>query len=372
MKKEATMRIAKTVFRGRKGWEIDNGTLKLVMLEGGGHLASLVHRERPGVNPLWVPIWKTIEPWTYRPQDAARYEAALLASICGHNLCLGWFGQPSAAEAKAGMGGHGEAPVARWRLLRKAVTRREAVLACQCVLPVAAMKFTRTVRMRKGSDTIQVREEIVSLARRDLPFTMCEHVTFGPPFLAKGVTLFDMPATEGHTFPGAFSGLQRLKADTAFRWPKGPRAKGGTVDLRTIGRETPKSSDFSTQLMDPAREDAWFSAVNPDRGLAVAYVWKRRDFPWVGNWEENYERKIKPWVNKSLTRGMEFANTPFPQGLRKAVDRGAFHGEPTFRWLPAREKVVVDYSILARPVDQGCRGVKDIRRDGATLAVDFR
>ena len=366
------MQIRNVVQRGRRGWELDNGTLKLVMLQGGGHLSSLIHRERAGLNPLWVPIWRTIEPWTYRPKDAARYEAALLASICGHNLCLGWFGQPSDAEQRAGLGGHGEAPVVRWHLVKKAVGRREIALTCRCDLPVAAMRFTRTVRMRRNSAAIQIREEIASLSRRDQPFTMCEHVTFGPPFLKKGVTLFDMPATEAHTFPGTFSGQQRLKADAAFRWPKGPRAGGGTVDLRTIGAETRRSSDFSTQLMDVQREDAWFSAVNPEAGLMVAYLWKRADFPWVGNWEENYERKIKPWVNKSLTRGMEFANTPFPQGLRRAVDRGVFQGVPTFRWLPAREKVTLDYEILAAPVARECRGVRDIRRTEKGVEVVFR
>jgi hypothetical protein len=372
MKKELNMQVKKTVCRGRRGWELDNGTLKLVMLEGGGHLASLMHRERPNVNPFWVPIWKTIEPWTYRPGDAARYEARLLASLCGHNLCLGWFGQPSDAEKRAGMGGHGEAPVARWRLVKKSAGPREVVLVCRCDLPVAAMRFTRTVRMCKGSSSVQIREEIDNLTRRDQPFTMCEHVTFGPPFLKKGVTLFDMPATEAHTFPDAFSTLQRLKADAAFRWPKAPRAKGGKVDLRTIGSETRKSSDFSTQLIDPRRDDAWFSAVNPEQGVMMAYVWKRSDFPWVGNWEENYERAIKPWSNRSLTRGMEFANTPFPQGLRRAVDRGTFQGQPTFQWLPAREKVTMDYEILSGPVARDCKGVRDIRRSDGGWDVLFR
>jgi hypothetical protein len=191
---------------------------------------------------------------------------------------------------------------------------------------------------------------------------MCEHVTFGPPFLAKGVTVFDMPATSGHTFPGEFSSRQRLKADAAFAWPKGPGAKGEAVDMRTIGRDTKRSSDFSTQLMDPKRKDAWFTAVNPQQGLLVAYVWDREDFPWIGNWEENFGRGIKPWSNKSLTRGMEFANTPFPEGLRNAVDRGRFHGLPTFRWLPALGRVKVAYDIVVQPVDPDCRGVDDVRR----------
>jgi hypothetical protein len=366
------MHAGTTVFRGRKGWELDNGTLKLVLLQGGGHLASLAHSGCPGVNPLWEPVWKPIEPWAYRPGDAAFYESRLLAAISGHNLCLGWFGSPSDEEARAGMDGHGEAPVVRWRLRSRKVDTRGVTLVSGCDLPVSGMRLTRTVKAPRGASCIHVREDIVSLLRRDLPFTMCEHVTFGPPFLSKGVTVFDMSATKGHSFPGAFSERQRLKRDTAFRWPSGPGANGKDVDLRTLGCETRRSSDFTTQLMDSRSEDAWFSAVNPELGLLVAYVWKRQDFPWVGNWEENYQRKTRPWAGQSLTRGMEFGNTPFPEGLRKAVDRGTFQGLPTFRWLPARGRVTMEYDIVMQPVDRDCGGVKDIRRLDGAFAIDFR
>jgi hypothetical protein len=96
----------------------------------------------------------------------------------------------------------------------------------------------------------------------------------------------------------------------------------------------------------------------------VAYVWRRADYPWVGNWEENYGRREKPWAGRSLTRGMEFANTPFPIGLRRAVDMGSFQGERTFRWLPARGRVEFVYDILMQWVPVKTRGVADIRRSG--------
>jgi hypothetical protein len=365
------MKVRNTTFRGRKGWEVDNDGLSLVMLAGGGHIASITLHEGARVNPLWVPVWKTIEPWKYTEAQARRYGSRLLASICGHNLCLGWFGDPSDEEAKAGMGCHGEAPVVRWKAVRKRVTASGVALTCGCELPVAQLSFTRTLVTRRGSNVVEVGEQVRNRARRDVPFTMCEHVTVGPPFLEKGVTVFDMPATRCHTFPGEFEKAQRLKSDTAFTWPHGPGKRGGKVDLRTIGRGDRVSADFSTQLMDPSREDAWFGAVNPRLGLALAYVWRRRDFPWLGNWEEDRGRKEKPWAGKSLTRGMEFSNTPFPVGLREAVTRGTFQRQPTYRWLPARSRVDVRYTIILRQVPPECRGLKDIRRDGRRYRLDL-
>jgi hypothetical protein len=352
------MRITNTTAAKRTMWELDNGAVTLAIAKGGGHLASLKLAVKPGVNPYWRPIWKSIEPWAYKKGDAARYGIKLLAAILGHNPCLGQFGDPSAEEAKAGLGTHGEAPVVRWKLLKKRVSSKGLFFACGCELPVAQMRFVREFRMEAGEPIIRVRNRITSTSRRDMPFTFCEHATFGPPFVEPGVTLFDMPATQGHTFPKTFGAHPRLKQDAAFTWPLAPGSKGKQVDLRTL---TKNSSDFSTQLMDPKREEAWVSAVNPKLGLAVVYLWKRGDYPWVGNWEECLDRAAPPWNNKSITRGMEFSNTPFPEGLRNAVDRGTFQGQKTFRWLPALSTVETAFTLCAVPVDKSCQGVREAK-----------
>ena len=364
------MRITNLVSGNRRHWELDNGVMRLRIMQGGGHVSALHLRDCPGLNPLWAPAWKTIEPWQYRPQAAARYGAKLLASISGHNPCLAAFGDPSAEEANAGLGCHGEAPVARWRALKRTVSRNRLTFVCGCDLPIAQMKLVRQFATSGNSHVIRVRSRITNLARRDVPFTMCEHVTFGPPFLERGVTVFDMPATRGHTFRGEFGSRQRLRTDAAFTWPQGP-GKTGTMNLRTIGRTPAHSSDFTTQLMDPRREHAWFSAVNPRRQLAVIYVWRRSDFPWVGNWEENFGREAAPWSGKSLARGMEFANTPFPVGLRNAVNMGTFQGLPAFRWLPARATLETEFSILAVRVSARCLGVADVVPSDRGFRVDF-
>lgn len=366
------MNIRNVLFRGRQAWEMDNGVVRLVMLKGGGHIAALTHRDRPGLNPLWEPIWKSMEPWKYsQKKHGAQYAEKLLACIGGHNLCLGWFGGVTPEEQAAGMSAHGEAGVSKWRLIRKRVSRQALTLAVGCTLPAAQMEFRRTLTLKKGRTVIRVRETVRSTACCDRPYTMCQHVTLGPPFLEKGVTVFDMPATKGHTFLWPFEKTQRMKQNAAFVWPKGPGIKGKAVDLRTIGREFKRSSDFSTQLMDVKRADAWFSALNPAKGLLLAYVWNRADYPWVGNWEENFGRKRAPWAGKSLTRGMEFSNTPFPVTLRQMVEMNKFQGQPTYRWLAAKSMAQFDYDILLVPVSKDAKGTKNITRTKAGLIVEL-
>jgi hypothetical protein len=138
-----------------------------------------------------------------------------------------------------------------------------------------------------------------------------------------------------------------------------------------IGREYKTSSDYTANLMDPRKEDAWFAAVNPKLGLMLAYVWRRVDFPWIGNWEENYARKQKPWAGKALTRGMELANTPFPTALRNAVSMGTFHGLPTYRWLPAKGEIELEYSIIYAAIPTDVLGVKNITRSRGGFGIDL-
>ncbi len=368
----ANMMVTACVYRNRKAWRIQNDVLSLVVLQGGGHLASITLQAVPQVNPLWMPTWKSIEPADFRPERAARWGGSrLLASIAGHLLCLHHFGPPSAAEAAAGRDGHGEAPVGTWQLRGRDVTDRHARLQISCAMPLSGMQVTRVFTVRPGSHLVEVVTELQSLVDRDQPYTMCEHSSVGAPFLEKGVTLFDMSADEGQTFPGAFSPRQRLRPDTPFQWPEGPGARGEVVDLRVIGRGYRKSADFTTQHMQPDRADAWTSAVNPRQGVLLAYHWRRADFPWVGNWEENYGRHAAPWNGRELVRGLEFANSPFPVPLEQAVAQHKLHGDRTYGWLPARGSVKTAFRMLLMPAERHVKGVSDIRATPGGLAVDF-
>lgn len=369
------MHIKSMNVHGRQGWLLDNGTLSLFLMAGGGHIADLRLKGVDDINPFWAPPWKSIEPWEYKKNDAKRYGAKLLACIYGHNLCLSSFGDPSPDEVKCGLTCHYEAPVARWSVRRKIINKRSICFEYGCLLPVAQMRISRAVSMRVDSNAINVRETIENLARRDVPFTICQHVTFGPPFLEPDVTVFDMPSVKGHTFPTKFGSPQRLKIDHDFKWPDGPGVKGrvnhasGVVNLRFAGKN--KYGDFHANLMDLKTEHAWFSAVNPRIGLLVAYVWRRADYPWLGVWEENRARKEAPWNGKALTRGMEFTNSPFPLGLRKSVDLGKFQGQRTYAWLPARGRIVHEYSILALRIGQECTGIEDIVPSKENFKIKF-
>ena len=85
--------------------------------------------------------------------------------------------------------------------------------------------------------------------------------------------------------------------------------------------------------------------------LPSATSGRRADFPWMGIWEENCSRQGSPWNRKTITRGMEFGVSPFPESRREMVDRNRTLDTPGFKWLPSKGLVEVEYWILTQQTD---------------------
>jgi hypothetical protein len=330
-------------FHGRRAVSIEDPRLRVTVLQEGGHIAEVLHKPT-GVNPLWVPPWRSIEPSNF---DASRHrdygdgsDAKLLAGIMGHNLCLDTFGGPSVEEAAAGMTPHGESSVVGYDIDGSAQE-----ITMRATLPLAELRIERRLRLHDAG--VLVHEHVENLAASDRPIAWTQHVTLGPPFLENGVTEFRASATRSKVLEYEFGADDYLIAGAEFDWPYAPSRSGGAADLRRYTNSA-ASCAYTAHLMDPSREGAFFVAFMPQPGLAFGYTWKQRDFPWMGIWEENRSRTFAPWNAATLTRGMEFGVSPMPESRRQMVERGRLFGVPTYRWLPARTAVEVEYWIVLR------------------------
>src|SRR4051812_24316644 len=131
------------MFRNRRARTIENGALRVTVLEEGGHIAEILDKAT-GINPLWIPDWPSIEPSQYDASRHAIYgnnaESSLLSGIMGHNLCLDIFGGPSAEEAAAGLPVHGEVSIARFE-----IDGSETGLAMHAILPMAQLRVERRI-----------------------------------------------------------------------------------------------------------------------------------------------------------------------------------------------------------------------------------
>jgi hypothetical protein len=324
-----------TEFRGRRAVQIENEHLRLTATLEGGHIAEILHKPS-GINPLWIPPWPSIEPSTYDRQRHPEYgndaESKLLAGIMGHNLCLGVFGPPSAEEAHAGLTVHGEASVNPYAAAMDGNT-----LVMRTTLQAAQLGFER--RLQIGTHQVLFQETVENLSILDRPIAWTQHVTLGPPFIEPGHTRFEVSATHSMVLEGDYDG-NYLEPGARFVWPDAPGKGGKAVNLRTYNN-APSSAAFTTHLM---QDPAYFVAVH--RGISFGYRWRRQDFPWLGIWEENRSRMAPPWNGKTITRGMEFGVSPFPETRRKMIERRGLFDTPGFLWLTAKARVTVEYEAF--------------------------
>jgi hypothetical protein len=347
---------------GRSGFRLQADWGYVSVLEGGGHICGLHLNACSQVNPLWRPPWATIDPFKYTTaKHARRYgpppDGRLLSGIAGHSLSFDHFGPPSPEETAAGLTTHGEAPALKWQV-QKAAQSPKPQLQYGLTLPQAQIGFRRNLALDRVNPVIYCEEEAVNLSRYDRPISWNEHVTFGPPFLEEEITWFDMSATRAKVCPATYSPQFSLLPDAEFTWPDAPTKDRKWMNLRTMPGL--RFGHYTAQLLNPELEIGFVAACNPLLRLLVVYAFRRADFPWVGNWEERYNRTAAPWRGKTFCRGLEFSTTPFAIPRRQTIVQGPLFGEPTYRWLPAKSKAQVRFLILLFEVPETFCGVAGV------------
>jgi hypothetical protein len=367
--------VSEGKWRGRASYTLSNGSLRLVTLTGGGHIAELSHADADSVSPLWVPPWPTIEPYSYRARrDAQQYgsitEGKLLSGLAGHSICLDYFGSPSVEESEQGLSQHGEAPSSRWIPASKRTTDSEATLILETRLAAARLLFERQITLRPGEPVVYFRETVANLAKADHFFHWTQHVTLGPPFLAADEVVVSIPGTKGMTFPHGYDeGKALLQDGKVFEWPNAPRKPEGTTDLtRPLSRQG--LGYVAGVLLDPQLEWGFVAAVNHRLGLLLAYCFRRADFPWVALWEENKAIEAVPWRSETVALGLEFGTTPLPVSRRENFTRGGpLFNVPTVACIPPRREKTVQYLALLTKVPVGFGRVQSIVPQGVEVIV---
>lgn len=376
-KNKSNIECRAVVRRGRPGWLLGNDHISLCCLRGGGHLESLYLRTgpAPNVNLLWQAPWQTIEPERYSKQKHGRRfglppAGKYLSGYTGHSLCIDYFGAPSEEETLLGLPLHGEVASSRWTRVQRRARHGLAGLRVRSAAPSAGLIVQRDIALRENESVACVTETLTNKTTRDRYFQWAQHTTFGPSFLQAGESVCLMPGTRSKTWPLGYEGKEALESDREFTWPNAPASHGRLLDISkpfaTSGR-----GFIATTLLAEDRDSqiAYVAVLNWRLGLLAGYCFRRSDFPWVANWEENCARTDAPWDGKAQARGLEFATSPMPFGLRDAILRGPLFGVPAVRCLPARGSQIASYVMFATEAPQTWRAISGISIHGNALVV---
>jgi hypothetical protein len=338
-----------TTFEGRNGYTLSNGTIDLVVVQKGATLASLLlANDATKLNPLWNPAMLAREA-----KQSPRFGNSL-----GHFVCVDGFGGTSPEERAAGFPGHGEAFGTDFTIKSFGKENGVTTLVMSAPLPLAQETLTRTMRIAGGENVVYVDSRLESQTAFDRPIAWAEHATIGAPFLERGVTVVDLPATRSKTRPYT----HRLVSDKEFTWPMAPLAAGGTIDIRTAPVDL-DSGDHTTSALDRSRPYVWVTALHPEKRRVIGWIFKASDFPWIQNWEFYPQSGM-------LARGLEFSTQPFDIPRREAVALSGLFDTPTFRWLPAKSAIETRFAIFYAESPEGMKGVTDVRVEGGVIAIE--
>ncbi len=345
--------VETTLFHQRPAARIANGIVEVIVLSGGGHIASIQLLKNP-CNPLWLPPWPTVDPGLRRIHNASRgdneEENNLLACISGHNLCLDVFGGHSPGELSSGLAAHGEAGLLSWDFSGFTKNEDQLVVTMEALLYRSCLKVTRSILLKTGSASVEVKEEVINLTQFQRVIGKAQHASLGSDFLQEGCN-FSCNADRGRTFPTPDQGPLAYEADREFCYPDIPLHDGRTADWTRFPRQEGMGG-ISTLRIRQSDPYGWFTAYNPNKRLAVAYAWERKAYPWLVTWEEHYSRKKSPWNGRTLARGMEFSSYAFPTSRIENVKRNQMMGVPCFEWLDAAASNKSSYVIhLAEVAD---------------------
>jgi len=354
-------------WKSRPAIALSNGLLELVVLSGGGHIASFRFAGR-GPNLLFEAPWTTIDPQTYREEkDAAKYgQGAIgkfLSGATGHSIALGYYGPPSKAAAKAGLPQHGEAASSVWRVLKTSGGNTSAKVSMEVKLPVSGLRLQRDIELRKGESFLRISETVTNERKNENFFQWVQLATFGEPLLSQKVSIVSVPGFRGQTSANSFDGKDLLAKNQQFRWPVAASAHGGSCDLRQAFHQEGKGYEAAV-LLDTTRETGFVAVFNPELRIAAGYSFPRALFPWVSMWEDNRARSTVPWNGNTRARGIEFGTSPFATGLTRSVFDGLLFETPALTSLDAGASATANYRLFAAEISPAWEAIGDVREDG--------
>jgi hypothetical protein len=358
-------------WKSRPAIALSNGTVELIVLTGGGHIASFRFVGR-GPNLLFETPWTTIDPQTFQEgRDASIYGSGpsgrFFSGFTGHTTAVGYYGLPSKSEARAGLPEHGEVASSLWRVVKMS-GGSAAKVSMEAKAQISGLRLHREIELRRGESFARISESVSNDRKTENFFQWVQRATFGEPLLAPKVSVVTVPGFRGRTSERSYDGKDLLAKNQQFRWPVAASAHGGSCDLRQAFHQEGRGYEAAV-LLDTTRDTGFISVFNPELRIAAGYSFPTKNFPWIAMWEENRTRTAIPWNGTTRVRGIEFGNSPFSTGLAQAIFDGPLFETPVVAGLDAGASVTAEYRLFAAEISPTWEAIGDVREDGDQIIL---
>ena len=351
------------LLHGRRAFILENDTMRVSTLPGGGFIGEIRFKSddpKKSVNPMRVPHYQTIDPYTYDiNKHGALYgtdiQRRLMSGYMGDFLCFPHFGPSSAAEFSFDLGQHGEALAVEWKKERVDPRKDGVTLVYSADLPKSQFRVNRTITLPANETVGYVEESVENMTLFDRPVQWVHHVTFGPPFLDLNKTFVDASVAKVAVRDG--------QSFTEGAWPRLKTSSAELVDPRVF------SGQSGIWLLDRSKPRVWFTIYNPEYPVLLGYIFQSQHNRWVLDWQENQRAKQTPWNGKVIARAVCIGDSPFAMGLKNAIDRRSLFDEPVFSWISAREIRAQSYAFFLAEIPIGFKGVSELRTQEGKLVI---
>jgi hypothetical protein len=348
---------------GRRAFVLENDRMRVSTLPGGGFIGEIRFKSadpKMSVNPMRVPHYQTIDPYTYDiHKHGAIYgtdvQRRLMSGYMGDFLCFPQFGPSSRAELELDYGQHGEALAVEWKRQRVDTRKDGVTLVYSADLPKTQFRVERAITVPADETVAYVEESVENMTMFDRPIQWVQHVTFGPPFLELNKTFVDASVAKVAVRSG--------QGFAEGSWPELKTAQGEVTDLRVF------SGRGSTWLMDISKPKVYFTIYSTGYPVLLGFLLPSSQNAWVLDWQENQRAKQIPWDGKVIARAICIGDSPFAQGLPYAVERGSVFGVPVFGWISARQRRTETYAFFLAEIPLGFKGVAGLRTENGQIVL---
>ena len=326
-----------------KFWLLENEQCSLQIEKLGGNMVDF-HLKGKNVNPL-----------NFKMLHQSRYHEDFCFK--GHFLCLGRWGDPSPGEMANGLNKHGEFLRTIW----EGVTD-DHTLHLFASSNLEGLSLKRKIELSTLSSGYKVTDQVYNKNDLGRMYQVVQHPTIARPFLNEN-TMVDCNASSG--FDYAF---EKYECAVTMKWPNGYTKSGLKIKLNK------PDSDYSSVfpfIVNPDDEYGWLTAFSPDHQLLLAYIWKRKDYPWINHWlhwEEDetglaLENTVLRRRKRLLYRGLEFGNTGIHKPFNKILSENLLNilGESSVDFIDAAETHTRTFYSFIHSPPGNFKGVEKIQ-----------